>query len=194
MKKNILYLVDNNIQYYSYKTDKIYTKVIPKEIMKFGKIANLIKFSKFFELLLKENRLLTKVFMDKIIVITNKYYTNVDKQILSEYLQKNSYNKIFFIKDKNILNLSNKAYINFCEQYTIIYYKDRYFKNQELFIDNELFSKNELLKFIRKHTSNKDTYIFGNNQEIENNFSLDREYIFDNKTTMLVSKISMKKN
>ncbi len=193
MKKNILYLEDNVINYYSYKHDKIYIKKLPKDITMFGIIKNPIKFTKLFEIFLKENKIKSSIFLEKIIVITNIYFTNVDKMLITDILNKQSYKDIEFILDKKLINIEkNKVYINNLNTYTIIYYKNEFNKDEVKLIDHNLFSEEELINYIRKITKNKATYIFGINKNIDQNFTKENEYIFDIKYSYFSQQIKEK--
>ncbi len=190
MKKNILYLFDNNISYYNYKKDAITIDKIPKKIIIDGKIADYKKFNFYFSKYLNKHKLINSLFMEKIKIIINDTYTAVDKYILTEILEKNNFKTIEYLNEKNILNISRNAYLNLNEEYGLLYYKNIYNKIEMKFIKNNFFlTEKEFWLYIKKHIKNKNLYIYGNKKELIPNSKIEY-YIFQNPIIFLLDNIS----
>lgn len=190
MKKNILYLFDNNISYYNYKKDAIIIDKIPKKIIIDGKIADYKKFNFYFSKYLNKHKLINSLFMEKIKIIINDTYTVVDKYILTEILEKNNFKTIEYLNEKNILNISKNAYLNLNEEYGLLYYKNIYNKIEMKFIKNNFFlTEKEFWLYIKKHIKNKNLYIYGNKKELIPNSKIEY-YIFQNPIIFLLDNIS----
>ncbi len=190
MNNNTLYLVDNNIMFYSIKHNTIFNDQIPKNIIIDGKIANNKDFFKYFYKFIKKYNLTNMLLTSKINIIVEDNFNYVDKIIIKEILEKLSFKNINIIKSKTLLNFNKDVvYVNYNNEYMIIYYKNSYSRIDILFIPKKVLSLNIIDNFIKELTKNKKVYLFGNNHKIrEYNISKNQYYI-DEPTTYLINSI-----
>ncbi len=187
--KNILYLVDNEIIYYSLRKNNIFIKKIPHNILYEGKVASVKLFSKYLIGFFKEHNLINNIFLENISVLINNNYTTVDKDILIDILEKIPLKKPTFIKISTLLNLCNVNVI-LDKEYINIYYKNKSNKIVYSHININLFDSIEILKLLRKKTNGKTVYYLGNNPNIINLLKECKEYVYQNPKLVLFNIVS----
>ena len=180
---NTIYLTDNTIYKKNKKRNNIIKYKINKNIILYGKVYNIEKFTKVYSMLLSENKLNNNLFGDTIKIIINPTYTPADIFFLKTIFEKFNYRKIVFEQEtkKYKLNQSN-AYLNIFDNYLLLSYIDEYKKTKSFLIPNNYFNTlNDTLKYIKNKIANKDLYLIGKGEiltEIFNSF----EKKYQNKT------------
>lgn len=170
MKKynNILYLVDNYVMLYSKKRNEILRYKLPKNILKYGKIADINKFVIEYQKLVKDNNLNNFILGETIHIIINPEYTNADKDILTNIFINMNYRKVSFISEikQYKLNMTN-AYLNYNNEYSILFYINEYKKKEIYMIPSNYVSKEEYYKFIKNKINDKTLFVVGNSNSDE---------------------------
>jgi len=120
--KNILY-IDDYINYFDKRNEKIISFKPYKETLKAGKVINSKKFINSFLKLKKEYKLKEPLLNEKIIFLINSTYSYDDRIKIKELLEELNYRKIEIINEVNLLKINKKnMFINFNETYFNIYY------------------------------------------------------------------------
>ena len=180
---NTIYLTDDTIYVKNKKRNNIIKYKINKNIILYGKVYNIEKFTNVYSMLLSENKLNNNLFGDTIKIIINPTYTPADIFFLKTIFEKFNYRKIVFEQEtkKYKLNQSN-AYLNIFDNYLLLSYIDEYKKTKSFLIPNNYFNTlNDTLKYIKNKIANKDLYLIGKGEiltEIFNSF----EKKYQNKT------------
>ena len=186
---NILYL-DDYINLYNKKNNKI-IKVKPyDETISFGKIIDREKFIKNYETLLINNKLNKNILGSNITVIINGLYSKEDKKIIKEVLEELNYRHIKIINEKNILKLAKKkVIINVNYNFIIIYYLNIYGNVNLICLPyNNLIKK--ILKEIMVLFKDKKIYLIGQNYaEFIKYLVNDNYYAYVNSKDYLITKI-----
>jgi hypothetical protein len=168
MKMNYLYLVDNIAFYKSYKNNNIFKIKLSKKEIKLGKISDINLFYDTFNTFLIQKHLINILYNEKITLIINETYTNSDKYLLEEILNKINFNQVYFINVSNILDLKNYNYLEINNDYLLMYYKNNLKKKKYRLIPSNFFNSNEeLFNYINNNFPSKDTLLYGNNTSIE---------------------------
>ena len=191
----ILYL-DDFINIYIKKEDKIIRYKPYKNTIKNGRIINRIKFIKIFNKI-KDNYNLNNNFLNaSILIIINKNIEEEDKKVFLEVFDELNYKNIKFNQELNYLKMNkNTVYINYNYSYFYIYNVDDLGKvNINIYSLNKL-NKKIVIELIR-YFSKKKIYIYGKNyQELiniinKNNFN----YYYFEESEDLIIKLSCSKN
>jgi hypothetical protein len=168
MKMNYLYLVDNIAFYKSYKNNNIFKIKLSKKEIKLGKISDINLFYNTFNTFLIQKHLINILYNEKITLIINETYTNSDKYLLEEILNKINFNQVYFINVSKILDLKNYNYLEINNDYLLMYYKNNLKKKKYRLIPSNFFNSNEeLFNYINNNFPSKDTLLYGNNTSIE---------------------------
>lgn len=159
---DILYL-DDYINLYSKKHNKILMVRPYKNTLKNGHIINKEKFIKKLMKILNEYQINKNIFNNAINVIINNSYSLIDKEILKEILELLNYKKVNFIQEINYLNINkNKLYINFNNSYFYIYSINKIGNVMINMYDNNEINSGLIKKIIKLYNKEK-IYIFGKN-------------------------------
>ncbi len=159
--ENILYL-DDYINLYLKKENKILMIKPYKDTLENGKIINREKFIKKMNKVLKERKI-NNFFNGEVTVIINSLINIEDKKILEYCLNELNYKKIYFIREIKYLKINqDNLFINCNETYFYFYYNDfrgntkiKVYENDEM--NREVLNK--IIKFINK----KEIYLYGKN-------------------------------
>lgn len=180
---NVLYLTDDIIYLKNKNRKDIIKYNINKNIIIEGKIANIDKFIKAYEKLLNENNLNNNLFGDTIKIIIRPNYTFADISLLKTVFEKFNYRKITIDNETKYYKLNNSnAYLNIFNNYIILTYIDEYKKTNSFVIPANYFNNNtDTFKYIKSKIANKDIYIIGKGEVMNEVFSL-FESIYQNKT------------
>lgn len=183
---DILY-IDDYINLYSKRLNKIITYKPYKKTTYKGKIVDKNKFIKIYKKLKIDNKLISNLFKDNIIIIINNTYTTEDKILLKDIFEELNYKNTYFIQEVYLLNINNDSlYIECNYNYINILFNN---KNKTIIRSYEWdnITKNIIINIIK--IINKDNiYIFGKNVlELESiiNNTIDY-YIFSNYDTLLI--------
>ncbi len=177
---NYLYLVDN-ICYYKANKNNIYTVKYDDNVLLRGKVNNEKEFYKETYLFLKKNNLINIFLSQKVTVVTNPLYTDLDKKNLKEILEKLNYTNIYFISINELLDLKETNYIEYNQEYIFLYYLNEFNQFSYKYIPNNFFpTLSEQFKFIGNtlNINNNKTYTYG---QIINSKYLDKIEKYLNK-------------
>ena len=192
--EDYLYL-DDNINLYSKKNDKINIVIPYKDTLKEGRIVNKEKFIKKFSELIKDLKINNNFFNNSISVIINNNITLEDKEIIKDTLEILNYKKIKFIREINYLALNkDKLFISYNNSY-FYFYSINYKGNTEMLVyDNNRINKELIVKII-KLLNKKKIYVFGKNYNelitILNDLNLDY-YYFENSDNLILNLVIKK--
>lgn len=193
MKKNFLYLIDNNIIYYSTKLDSLIIKKIPKKILCLGKIAEPKDFDKYFKIFLKENKIISGYFKENITIIIDDTYTTVDKCILKDIIEANNFKNVKYINEKKFFKPKRKELILiFNEDYKKVYIK----KKEEvelLVISSNIFSNSDIIAYLNEKYKVYNKIVI-KNQSLLNVKIPDSYYICTSFESYIYTKISEMNN
>jgi hypothetical protein len=185
---NILY-IDDYINYYCYKNNKIIKYLPYKESLYKGIIINKNKFIKSFNKMLLVNNIKKGILNENIIVITNNNYSNLYKLIIKDILVELNYKNIKYINELSFLKIKkDDLYINYNYNYYYLYYVDE--KNKIQFLDyfNNPFNKENINNIIN-YLNKKNIYIYGKNtSELLNILNSDiKYYVYNNSDNLLLN-------
>lgn len=189
--ENILYL-DDYINLYNRRKNKI-IKIKPyKETLKNGHIINREKFIKIFNKKINEFKISNNIFNNKITVIINMSYTKEDKLLLQLILEELNYKDIKFIQEINYLKIDKKSlYINYNYTYYYIYYLNDFGNMEILMYENNSINRKLFLEVIDL-LNKQNIYVYGKNYlEVKNvlesaNFNY---YYFENSEDFILKII-----
>ena len=189
--ENILYL-DDYINLYNEKLQKIITYKPYKNTLKFGHIIDSEKFSKNMSMLIKANNLSNNIFNSEISIVINPTYSKLEKQVIKNILEDLNYKNIKFIQELDYLKLSkDNLIINYNYEYMHWYYIDKLGKVKMILLENNEINC-YLIKTILKKLNKKEIYLFGKNiQEIENILKEEpwHYYYFEDSENLIINKI-----
>ena len=160
--KDYLYL-DDYINLYSFKKKKIISIKPYKDTLRYGHIINRNKFIKIFNKIIKEQSLNNNIFVNKIVVIINRTYSEEDKLVIKDALEELNYHNIKFEYACTYLNMKqNKVFINYNFSYFSIIFINK--QNKTKLYNYDINGINEklimpMLKIIKKDK----IYIYGKN-------------------------------
>ena len=121
--ENIMYL-DDYINLYIQKENKIYIIKPYKDTLENGKIINREKFIKKMTKVFNEKKI-NKFFNAEISIIINSLINSEDKKVIEYCLNEINYKKVNFIREEKFLKLDkNSLYINCNQTYINFYYID----------------------------------------------------------------------
>jgi len=166
--ENILYL-DDYINFYIKKEDKIASIKPYKNTLENGKIIDTKKFIKKFRRIKEEYKLNNFLINEKITIIINSIYNKEDKIILQEVMEELEYKNIIFINELDLIKIDkNSIFINFNYTYFYLYYLNE-LGNVELKIyQNDLINKKLLINILEIINKNKIIITGKNYNEIIN--------------------------
>ena len=198
--KNVLYLVDDYILYYSKKLKKLLKYKLPTKTLRNGKIANTKLFISSYKKFLTTHKLNNNLLGDTLTVIVNPDYTKVEIDILTNVFLSLSYRKINIVNEIKLYKLnSNNAYLNYNDQYLILTYQDEFKEKNVYLIDQKLGSNELLINLINSKLKNRNIMGFGLNKDLaaflkrlESN-SLNTGYYFANNESYLIDIFLEKK-
>jgi len=167
--KNILY-IDDYINLYSGKLNKIITVKPLNKTLKFGKIIDKEKFLRSFFKLKKENNLNNNLILEEITVIINSSYTKEDKKNILDILEQLNYKKIHLVNEVNLLkNNINNIFIIYNNSYFYLYYLNKLGNVEIKVYLNDLINKNIIITILQI-LNKKEIIISGKNYMELNNF------------------------
>lgn len=174
--ENILYL-DDYINLYISKEQKIIVSKPYKKTIKNGKIVNAKKFISSIERIKKENKIKTSLFKETITIIVNSSYNKEDKNLLKKIMNELNYTEINFINELDLLKIKkDELYIFYEYSYYRLYYlndlkKIKMLEYERNEVNNELLDKIiTMLKKDKIFISGKDTYKLVETMDKEYNF------------------------
>lgn len=174
--ENILYL-DDYINLYISKEQKIIVSKPYKKTIKNGKIVNAKKFISSIERIKKENKIKTSLFKETITIIVNSSYNKEDKNLLKKIMNELNYTEINFINELDLLKIKkDELYILYEYSYYRLYYlndlkKIKMLEYERNEVNNELLDKIiTMLKKDKIFISGKDTYKLVETMDKEYNF------------------------
>ena len=158
--EDYLYL-DDCINLYSKKHNKIIVINPYKDTLKYGRIINKEKFIKKLSKVLEEYHVNKNIFNNSIKVIINKNIGILDKQNIKEALEILNYKKIKFVQEILALNVDKKKlYINYNQTFFYIYYINKGGNLEIINYDNNKLNKAIIVDILR--LLNKDKiFIYG---------------------------------
>lgn len=192
--ENILYL-DDYINFYNKKIDKIMVIQPYKNTLKNGKIIDRDKFIKKFNKFISDNNLKNNIFNNNISIITNNGTTEEDKKTFLEVFDELNYKNITFISEIDYLKIDkNSIYINYNYSYFYIYNINESGKVEISFFDLNKLGRN-LMSYILNYFNKKKIFIFGKNYQ-----ELDKEiknkkiqyYYFEESDNLILKKLLSK--
>ena len=188
---NVLYL-DDYINYYSEKLNKIISLKPYKDTLRNGYIINRIKFIKIFDKLLKDIK--PGLLNESITVIINNYATYEDKLLLKDVLNELNYKKVLFVNEERLLKVNkNKIYINCNSSYFyILHINYNGNLNLEMYKNIEL-NRNIIIELIKKQS----VILYGKNIKdfinvLDNNNI--NYYVYENYSNVLIELYLSEKN
>lgn len=160
--ENILYL-DDYINFYVKKLDKIINIKPYKKTLYNGKIIDRKKFIKNFQKIKDEYKLNNFIFNEKITLIINSTYNKEDKIIFQEIMEELEYKNITFINELEFIKIDKKSiFINFNYSYFYLYYLNEFGNIKLKVYQNDLINK-KLLIHIIELINKKQLIITGKN-------------------------------
>lgn len=166
--KNVLYLVDDNILFFSKKFKKILKYKINNKALKNGKIANTKLFITSYKKFLNTYKLNNNIFGDTLTIIVNPEYTKVDIDIITNVFASLNYRKTNIVNEIKLYKLNGEnAYLNYNQNYMILLYQDEFKEKKVFLIEQNFFTVEELIKFIKQKISNRNIFCFGLNKDID---------------------------
>ena len=183
---NILYL-DDYINLYS--NDKLIVFKPYKHTLINGKICNNDKFIKSFNKLLEINNIKNRFFSEKIYIIINNNYNDVDKNNIKEIMNSLNYQKVYFINELDYLDINkNKLLINYNYSYFYIIYTNDYGDTCVNLYKLDNINKDLIINVI--NTANKkEIIIYGKNyKELETILNRENKdyYVYEYAENLLV--------
>ena len=186
--ENIMYL-DDYINLYIQKENKIYIIKPYKDTLENGKIINREKFIKKMTKVFNEKKI-NKFFNAEISIIINSLINSEDKKVIEYCLNEINYKKVNFIREEKFLKLDkNSLYINCNQTYINFYYID--YKGNTLIknYQNDDLNKNIFSEIVQK-INKKDIYLYGKNY-IEMVDTLEKEavnyYYFEDSNNLIIN-------
>lgn len=165
--KNILYL-DDYINLYSEKLDKIIVEKPYKHTLSNGRIINTEKFIKYFKIIKEKHKINNNIFSENIIVIINSKIYEDDKIKLKRILEELNYKNIRIINELEILKINKKQlFINYNYSYFYMYYIENNKVKINMYENN--FINRQLLLEVIKLTNKNEILVTGkNSKELDN--------------------------
>lgn len=158
--EDYLYL-DDYINLYSKKYNKIIVISPYKETLKYGRIINKDKFIKKMTKVIEGYHLNKNIFNNSIKVIINKNISALDKQNIKEALEILNYKKVKFAQEILYLNMDKKKlYINYNQTYFYLYYINALGNVEILNYDNNKVNKKIIMNILKLLKKNK-IFIYG---------------------------------
>ncbi len=158
--EDYLYL-DDFINLYSKKYNKIIVISPYKETLKYGRIINKDKFIKKMTKVIEEYHLNKNIFNNSIKVIINKNISILDKQNIKEALEILNYKKVKFVQEILYLNMDKKKlYINYNQTYFYLYYINATGNVEIINYDNNKVNKRIIINILNLINKNK-IFIYG---------------------------------
>ncbi len=187
---NIIYL-DDYINLYNTKLDKLIVYKPYKDTLKYGHIINRDKFIKIMNKILKEYHLNKNIFNSNITILINQSYSNIDKYLLKEVLEELNYHQIKFINIVNYLNIKkDELYIEYNNSYSVFNYLDIY-GNVSYHIYNNDYIIDKLVDKIINIINKKKVIIYGKGYErlvnLINN-KIDNYYYYEDSYNIIIKK------
>ena len=189
--EDYLYL-DDYINLYSKKYNKIIIIKPYKGTLKYGHIINKEKFIKKMNQVIDEYHINNNIFNNNINVIINNSFSIIDKEIIKELLLLLNYKKVNFIQEINYLNINkNKIYINYNETYFYIYNINNIGNiDIHIYVNNKI-NRSLIIEILNLLNKNK-IFIFGKNYlELVNllNKTSYEYYFFEESKNLLINLI-----
>lgn len=156
---NVLY-IDDRINYYSSKLNKIVTFKPYEGVIENGFIIDTKKFYKVFVRMLKKESIKSGIIYDKIIIVTPPKFNNVYKEAYKNLFNNLNYKIVVFKSELSFYKLKkNNAAINI---------NDKYFYYSYLFngkIKTKIYSIEDLNFIDVLLKNNQNIYIYGKNSK-----------------------------
>lgn len=195
-KENIIYLTDKYLYMYSSKKNKKYKFKMDEGIILTGKIANYQKFIKRYFEILKEQKVNNSFIGEKLHLIVNHNYTDVDRFIIQKIFLYFNYRNIKIDDDINYYKLNNNnVWLNLQDKYFTIYFYNKYGEKEYFLIkNNEFKNNNDLNKYIKYLVDAKDLFLIGDDNKVrEMYYSFEKKfsnitYTFSNNEFYLIDK------
>ena len=160
VKKNIaVYLTDDYV--YLASKDNIYEEKIDKVLIVNNRIAQTEEFYRFFNKILKKNKLNDSILGKDIFILEYPNYLKSDKELIMSIFEKLSFNKVKFIKYNNVIDNDT---LNINEKNALIT-----IQNKNYFLDyNFVEDINEaIINFLEKQPKINELRVIGNFSQIE---------------------------
>lgn len=165
---NILYL-DDFINYYSNKLNKIVSIKPYKNTLDKGRIINRKKFITCFLKLKEKYDLNNNLFTEKLIIIVNSNLKVEDKLLIKDIMEELNYKNVLFINELEIIKIDIKSlFINFNFSYFNLYFIKEDGKAKLNIYENDFINRNMLLDIIKLLNKNKIIISGKNYKEIIN--------------------------
>lgn len=193
--KNILY-IDDYINLYSNKLNKIINYKPYKNTLWLGRIIDKNKFIKSFLKLKEQNAISNNILSEDLIIIISSIIKEEDKNLFKEIMEELNYKKVYFINELDLIKLTKDyIFINFNYTYFYIYYIQEDGKvNLNIYNKNEINTK-IILNIIKLF--NKKIIITGKNyQELLNilkNTDLNY-YFYEENNNLFINLLLKNKN
>lgn len=160
-KKNIaVYLTDDYV--YLASKDNIYEEKVEKALIVNNRIAQTEEFYRFFNKILKKNKLNDSILGKDIFILEYPNYLKSDKELIMSIFEKLSFNKVNFIKYNNVIDNDT---LNVNEKNALIT-----IQNKNYFLDYNNFAQNineEILGFLEKQPKTDELRVIGDFNKIE---------------------------
>ena len=160
-KKNIaVYLTDECV--YLASKNNIYEEKVDKSLIINNRIAQTEEFYRFFNKILKKNKLNDSLLGKDIFILEYPNYLKSDKELIMSVFEKLSFNKVKFIKYNNAIDNDT---INANQKNALIT-----IQNKNYFLDYNNFGQNikkEIIAFLEKQSKIKELRVIGNLNQIE---------------------------
>ena len=156
---NIIYLIGNNCFYNNGK--KNYSFIMSNGSLKNGKVADKNLFFKDIQYYFKKSKLIGILFSKPLKCIVNSLYNQVDIDILKDILEQLNFKNIIIVKEIELLDFKKTDYLCLCNEYYILYYKNKYKQKKFKLIPRNYFpSYKELTSFINVILGNSKRNLF----------------------------------
>jgi len=190
---NILYITDNML-YLKHK-DNIIKHKLNKGIVVLNKIANIKKFIKTYEEVMKIHKLNNSLFGDIIKIIVPSNYLSSDINTLKNIFSYLNYRKVIIVKENYKLT-NNNCYLKVLDNYLTINYLNIYKERISLLITYDMFkNEDDLMKYIKYVIDDKELFLIGNGDVLfklfntfEDSFS-NRTYLYTNHEYYLLESV-----
>lgn len=196
--KNILYIADDVLYLKTKKYKNIIECRLSKGILKYGRIANITKFIKEYEIFLNKYKLNNSLLGDTLKIIVNSSYLSSDITLLKKIFNNFNYRKVMVMYEYKLYKLNSKnVYLNVYDNYLEIIFLDEYKKIQSILVNKNMFlNKLDLYKYLKYIVLDREIYLIGEGNLLEEIFLEYEEmyhnntYLYTNHSTYLLDRIT----
>lgn len=193
MKSNYLYIVDNYLFYYHQKESKIYRLKIKSGVLKDGKIVNPKSFKSELSNVMGKAKLLHLIMPEKITIINNDSYEEIDKELLSTSFEELNFKVIKFIKESKLLDLKKANYISVNNDYVVAYYYGLNKQSCYKLVPTDFFqSEYDLYTYLKDLFNENPVYLYGIAEiDVDKISSIlnKKTYIIESPNTFIIKKL-----